>query len=178
MKKIPLILALCLSFLFLNSRLALAETATEYLHLGNVSSKEDKYPNAILNYTKAIESDPNFAKAYYNRGYTYIKMRKYKMAIDDLNKAVEIRPKYAAAYHVRGIAYFSKKKYKQAVLDYSKAIELYPENLRFYQSRMSAYFKLNDTDKVWKDIIEIQKLGGTVNPSIMNMLKDRKYRDQ
>ena len=178
MKKIHLIVPILLSFLFLNTHLVWAETAAEYLHLGNVNSKEEKYPEAILNYTKAIESDPNFAKAYYNRGYTYIKMRKYKLAIDDLDKAVEIRPKYAAAYHVRGIAYFSKKKYKQAVTDYSKAIELDPDNIRFYQSRMSAYFKLNDTDKVWKDIIEIQKLGGTVNPSIMNILKDRKYRDQ
>ena len=78
---------------------------------------------------------------------------------------------------MRGIAYFRKKKYPQAIADYSKAIELDPNNLRFYKSRMSAYFKINDTDKVWKDIIKIQHLGGTVNPTIMNMLKDKKYRE-
>ena len=73
-------------FFFLSITSAWAQSAEEYVHLGNVSAKQEKYPAAILNYTKAIEADPNFANAYYNRGYTYIKMRKYKLAIDDLIK--------------------------------------------------------------------------------------------
>ena len=171
MKKYCLILTLFIS------TSAYAQTALEYVHMGNVSGRQEKYKEAVLNYTKAIESDPNYAKAYYNRGFIYIKTRKYKLAIADLDKAIEIDPKYAAAYHVRGIAYFSKKKLPQAISDYSKAIELDPGNVRFYVSRMSAYFKMGNNDKVWKDIIKIQQLGGTVNPSIINMLKNKKYRE-
>lgn len=161
----------------LSVRPALAETREEFLHLGNVSGRQEKNAQAIDYYTKAIQEDPGYSHAYYNRGYVYIKMRKYKLAIADLGKAIELDPNYAAAYHVRGIAYNYKKKYKQAILDYSKAIQLEPKNVRFYISRMSAYFKLNDYDHVWKDVIKIQGLGGTVNPSILNMIKDKKYRD-
>jgi tetratricopeptide (TPR) repeat protein len=152
-------------------------TAEEYVHLGNVSGKKEKYKEAVQNYTKAIEEDPHLANAYYNRAYVYIELRKYKKAIADLDLALEIDPKYAAAYHVRGIAYFFKKKYDQAISDYSKAIELDPKNIRYYTSRMSVYFKMANSDKAWQDVMNIQKLGGTVNPAIINILKGRKYRE-
>jgi len=177
MKKYYFISVLFVSSLLLNSTSLYAQTAEEYVHLGNVSGKQEKYAQAILNYTKAIESKPDFANAYYNRGYVYIETRKYKLAISDLDKAIEIDPDYAAAYHVRGIAYFYKKKYLQAIADYSKAIEIDPGNIKFHISRLSAYFKLGDNDRAWKDVIKIQQLGGTVNPAIINILKNKKYRD-
>lgn len=182
MNKNYLISGIFFSLLILNISTVYAaetvvKTAAEYVHLGNVSGKQEKYKEAILDYTKAIGVDPNDANAYYNRGYVYIEMRKYKLAIADLDKAIEIDPGTAASYHVRGIAYFLKKKYLQAIANYSKAIELDPKNIRFYDSRMSAYFKLGNTDRAWKDVIKIQQLGGTVNPAIIDMLKGRKYKD-
>jgi tetratricopeptide (TPR) repeat protein len=178
MKMKYLILAIFFSLLFLNIPFVYAETAQEYVHLGNVSGKQEKYKEAIRDYTKAIEADPNLADAYYNRGYVYIEMRKYKKAIADLDKAIELDAKYAPAYHVRGIAYFLKKKYTQAIADYDTAIELDPDNLRYYISRMSANFKLGYKDRAWKDVIKIQQLGGTVDPTIINILKEKKYRDK
>ena len=168
--------ALFCVFLFLSSTVW-AQTKEEYVHLGNVIGRQGNYKEAVLDYTKAIGSDSSYANAYYNRGYAYIELRKYKLALSDLDKAIELNPKYAAAYHVRGIAYFSRKKYNQAISEYSKAIELDPTNIKFYISRMSTNFKLGYKDRVWKDVIKIQSLGGTVNPLIINMLKDKKYRE-
>jgi tetratricopeptide (TPR) repeat protein len=176
MKRNCLFVSIFTSLLLLHVPSVYAQTAEQYVHLGNVSGKQEKYKDAIHNYTKAIEADPNFADAFYNRGYVYIEMRKYKLAISDLDKAVEINPTYAAAYHVRGIAYFFKKKHPQAIADYSEAIQLDPKNTRFYESRLSVYFKLGNSDRAWKDVIKIQQLGGMVDPIIINMLKGRKYR--
>ncbi len=177
MKKGYLILGVFFSLLLLNLTTVRAETSEEYVHLGNVSGKQEKYKEAIAYYTKALKANPDYADAYYNRGYVYIEIRKYKLAIADLDKAIEIDPNYAAAYHVRGIAYFYRKKYTQAIFDYSNAIELDPKNIKFYYSRMSAYFKVGNGDRAWKDVIKIQQLGGTVNPTIINILKAKKYRD-
>jgi len=177
MKKSHLILGILFSFVLLNNRSVWAQTAEEYVHFGNVSGKESNYKDAVLNYTKALKLDPDYVNAYYNRGYAYIELRKYKLALSDLDKAIDINPKYAPAYHVRGILYFRRKKYDLAVADYSKAIELDPDNIKYLISRMSAYFKLGDKDKVWKDVIKIQQLGGTVNPTIINVLKAKKYRE-
>lgn len=178
MKKKYLILSLLFNFFFLNLVSAWAQTAEVFVHLGNVAGHEQKYKDAIRNYTKAIALDPDLANAFYNRGYVYIEMKKYKKAISDLDKAIELNPKYAPAYHLRGIVFFYRKMYGHAISDYNDAIQLDPDNKRYYTSRMSVYFKLGDADKAWKDVIKIQQLGGTVNPAIINLLKDKKYQDK
>lgn len=177
MKKIYLTLGIFFGLLLFNSTTLYAETAEEYVHLGNVSGKQEKYKEAIGYYTKAIGSNPKLANAYYNRGYVYIEMRKYKLAVSDFEKAIYFNPKYTAAYHLLGVAYFCKKKYLEAIGAYNKAIELDPDNIKFYTSRMSAYFKMGNSDKAWKDVIKIQQLGGTVNPAIINILKGKSYRN-
>ena len=177
MKNNILILAIFISLYFQGIHSAFGLSAEELLHMGNVSSKQENFPQAISYYKMAIESDPHMAKAYYNRGYAYMELKKYKLAINDLNFAIEIDPQYAAAYHIRGVTYFFKKKYQKSVNDYSKAIELDPDNLKLYFSRLSAYCKLGYIDKAWKDVIKIQGLGGTVNPEIINLLKGKKYRE-
>ncbi len=171
------ILKVILTFTLLSITSAYAITAEEYVHLGNVSGRQGKYSEALINYTKAIEAEPHDANAYYNRGYINIELRKYNPAIADLDKAIEIDPHYAAAYHIRGVAYFLKKKYPKAIADYTKSIELDPDNLRAYISRLSAYCKTGNNDRAWKDVIKIQQLGGTVNPTIINLLKNKNYRE-
>ncbi|MCY2972389.1 MAG: tetratricopeptide repeat protein [Planctomycetota bacterium] len=46
-----------------------------------------KYPDAIADYTKAIELNPMYAKAYDNRGNAYKALGKTKEAEEDFAKA-------------------------------------------------------------------------------------------
>ncbi|MEI6687473.1 MAG: tetratricopeptide repeat protein, partial [Planctomycetota bacterium] len=48
-----------------------------------------KYPEAIADYTKAIELNPNLATAYYNRGIVLKSLGKTEAAIADFTKARE-----------------------------------------------------------------------------------------
>jgi len=173
LKSLLVVFALCMC-----AGPAFAETALEWVHLGNVAGREEKYKEAIKDYTQAIGMDPNIPNAYYNRGYVYMKMRKYKLAGKDLDHATALRPNYSAAHHLRGILYFYRKKYTQAIAEYNDALEVEPNNIRYHISRMSAYFKLGNGDGAWREVIQIQKLGGTVNPTIVNMLKAKYYRGQ
>ena len=69
-----------------------------------VFQKDDlkDYNGAIADYTKAIELNPNYANAYYNRGISKHNLKDYNGAISDYNKAIEIDPNYANAYYNRG----------------------------------------------------------------------------
>ena len=49
-----------------------------------------KYELAIINYSKALEINPNYANAFYNRGFCYANLKKHELAITDYNKAIEI----------------------------------------------------------------------------------------
>lgn len=103
---------------------------------------------AIEAYTKAIELNPDMAKAYLQRGNAYLAVGNYEQAIKDLSKAIELKinykPDYAVAYVYRGSAYENSDNYKQAIKDYSKAIELTPDKADFYNDRGFAYSKLGN----------------------------------
>ena len=63
-----------------------------------LNSVLEDYNGAISDYTKAIEINPNYAKAYYNRGLTKRNLKDFNGAISDYTKAIEINPNYAKAY--------------------------------------------------------------------------------
>ena len=50
-------------------------------------------PQAISDYTKAIEINPNYAEAYNTRGFVYGNQGNFTQTISDCNKAIEIESK-------------------------------------------------------------------------------------
>src|SRR5687768_17130528 len=61
---------------------------------------------AIIDYGKAIELDPENANAYGNRGVAYLQSGNLEKAFDNLSKAIELDSSNAAVfYNVRGAAY-------------------------------------------------------------------------
>ena len=48
------------------------------------------YKSAIKHYNKAIDIDPDFAEAYFNRGLMYIYLDKVEQGISDLSKSGEL----------------------------------------------------------------------------------------
>jgi tetratricopeptide (TPR) repeat protein len=99
-----------------------------YYNRGLAYYNQQKYAQAIADYNKAIELDPNDADAYYNRGIAYADQQEYAQAIADYNKAIELDPKYAYAYYNRGIAYYNQQKYAQAIADFNKTLLLLDPN--------------------------------------------------
>ncbi len=62
---------------------------------GFVNAERKDYDKALADYNKAIELDPKFATAYYNRGFVDADKKDYDKALADYNKAIELDPKYA-----------------------------------------------------------------------------------
>ena len=76
--------------------------AEEALRKGNNAGQNNDLSTAIINFTKAIELDPKYANAYFNRGIAYSSLKKYPEALADYTKAIELDPKYVKAYYNRG----------------------------------------------------------------------------
>lgn len=126
-----------------------AETAEEYTQLGTAYAEKGHNEEAEANYDKAIEIDPNCAKAYYFRAklrldfnyglgdsiesgtlHPYI-----RQSISDLIKAIEINPNYVEAYQGLGRIYNKKildEDKPLAASYFSKAIELNPAYAETY----------------------------------------------
>lgn len=95
---------------------------------GNNLMKADKYDQAVVSYTKAINLDGRNAVYYCNRAAAYNKLGNFQQAIKDSNTAISIDPSYSKAYSRLGLAYSSLERHKEAKECYQKALEMDPEN--------------------------------------------------
>ena len=86
-----------------------------------------KDKEAIADYNKAIEINPDDADAYNNRGWVLYNLGKDKEAIADYNKAIEINPDHAKAYGNRGLLYDQLGDRQRAISDLQKAAQLFCE---------------------------------------------------
>ncbi len=97
------------------------------------------YDEAVVNYSRALELDPENEEIYYNRGMAYKKLRQYNEAIDDYSQAILLNPDYSRAYNNRGATYRKLKEFDRASNDYKKAIEKDPKNARAYYNRSKIF---------------------------------------
>ena len=107
-----------------------------YYHQGHRSSI--KY--AIELFTKAIQTDEDYALAYsgladsYSKYYTYYdKSLEYlKQALSASQKALELNPGLAEAHSSRGIALTQNKQYNEGEIEFETAIQLDPKLFNAY----------------------------------------------
>ena len=115
----------------------------------------------IIESTNKIESNPNDADAYYNRGYYKSKLEDYKGAIADYDKVIEIDPNDAEAYENRSVIKSKLLDYKGALNDIKKSIEINPENAQHYWN--SSVYKAGLRD--FKGALADQKKASQLNPA-------------
>eukprot|EP00808_Paulinella_micropora_P008678 g68987.t1 len=110
-----------------------------YTNRGNAYLAQQKYEEAIPEYTKAIamvpKGDKRAAKAYANRAYCYAMLGKFDEAIKDATEAIRLDPNNAAAYATRAKAREALDDYNKALDDYIKATELDPNNQGYWRDR-------------------------------------------
>ena len=79
----------------MNTKLKRAES---FFELGNSLRDNGKLDDAVKNYKKAIELNPNYSLTYNNLGVVLIKLSKTKEAINNFQKAINILPVNTKAY--------------------------------------------------------------------------------
>ncbi|MFB1018637.1 MAG: tetratricopeptide repeat protein, partial [Flavobacteriales bacterium] len=97
MKKALMKNLLYLFFAFASFEISAQTTAEEYLNSAVSKFYLNDITDAIVDYTKAIEIDPNYVEAYRKRGLAKETLKDFSGAIVDYTKAVEINPHYAPA---------------------------------------------------------------------------------
>ncbi|OIO41231.1 hypothetical protein AUJ10_01155 [Candidatus Pacearchaeota archaeon CG1_02_31_27] len=131
----------------------------ESLEFFNEGIQEEIPELKIEAYNRAIEINPYFTRAYFNRGIIYYNLNNYEKAIDDLTKVLKFESENIRAYYFRGLAYNYLGKYKNAIDDLNKAIELNPVFLEAYDKRgLIYYYRIKDLQKAINDFTMIINL--------------------
>jgi tetratricopeptide (TPR) repeat protein len=107
-------------------------TAKEYYQKSfqfiNAGSTQD----AIELLTLAINKDPSFFEAYYNRGVMYYCQEKYQLALNDFDKAVSLNSNHAGAFAGRGTVYDKLNMPEKSLHDLRTAARLGDNETRDY----------------------------------------------
>lgn len=105
------------------------------LAYGNLGKTDD----ALADYSKAIELNSRFVRAYAKRGAIYDNKNQPDLALADFNRSIELNPQYSYPYFRRGNIYYNTQRYDQAIADYTKAIQYDPTYTYAYINRGVMY---------------------------------------
>jgi len=129
----PIFIGTNSALLFFATEKAQANNAYTYFDIGLKKAKSRNCLGAISDFNKAIEINPNYLEAFYNRGLCKQLLEDYDQAIIDFNKAIEINPNYERIHYIynnRGIVRRRTGDMKGACSDWRKASALGSANAK------------------------------------------------
>ena len=125
------------------------------------------YRQAIQDYDKAIELDPEDSRSHSHRAYAHLVLREYRRAIEDFDRAFELDPHLtwtftlnsqqtfdiSYAYADRAEERFLLGEYRRTIADYGRAIDFAPEDAlpSYYANRAAAYLELGEHPQAIED---------------------------
>ncbi len=149
-----------------NQSLAIKETAWGYFYRGLVNSTLRNNKDAISDFTKAIELDPELLGAYKNRQILQSRIGNYYEAHQDYNRSKEIRPNFYKVLYNRGMNNFRLGNFHAAINDYTQVIDNDPNDYWALHSRGIAKSSLGLFQEAINDYMKALK----INPSSEKIL--------
>ena len=129
-----------------------------YFNQAKAKEKRGQVQEAIVDYDKIIELQPDNVKAYLYRGQARVRAAEYHEAIMDFDKIIELEPDNSTGYYHRAGAKSQLAKYVDAVIDYDTAIRLDPDDAMAYFGRSRANMELGLRSEGERDMNKAEKL--------------------
>ena len=130
----------------------------EDLEKANEFYVRQNYVSALEYYNHALETDPNSAEAYNNRGLTYYHLNQNTNALSDFSKAIDLDKNFSHAYNNRGMILNSMGQYSQAIQDFDKALQLNPTFAFALNNRGNAYAAIGKYQNAVQDLKSAAKI--------------------
>jgi tetratricopeptide (TPR) repeat protein len=139
MKKKVFLLAALMAFVTVS---VFGQKAKTYYKAGNEFIDNQKYEDAVTQFTSAISLEPSDADYYSARGKAYEMLNKYNEAFTDYEKALVFKPKDADAIVSLGRVCNNLKKYDQALVLLNRASALDKRNSLVYTEKVKTLMGL------------------------------------
>jgi tetratricopeptide (TPR) repeat protein len=124
-----------------------------YIKRGIAQGELGAYPEAIADFTKAIEIEPESAAlAYQNRGIVKRKAGDLPGALEDYNQSLQLDGKNYETYYHRGVLLQLLGDTQGASNDYNQAVKINPEYAPAYGNRALLYYQNGKKDDAIADI--------------------------
>lgn len=102
---------------------------------GLAHGKANEHKQAIEDYDKAIQLNPNNPVIYNDRGDSHLALNNHENALADYNQAIALNPNYDSAYINRSKCHLKNKNYAKSIADCDSAIRINSKNPVAYFNR-------------------------------------------
>ncbi len=109
--------------------------------LGNIYFENNEFLLAETQYKAAIESFPDFQRAWTNLGVLKLKSGDTKSALIAFLKAVELGNSKGGTFGMLGYCHFAEGNYISAEVAYNRAVLAEPNNLDWLEGKAQTYLK-------------------------------------
>ncbi len=98
-------------------------------HRGLNSLKDNKFPQALADFTDALKLNPHDTGILERRAYVEMKMNDLDKALADYNEAIRINPREKRYYLLRSYIYETKNDVKNSMADTEQVLKMDPNNV-------------------------------------------------
>ena len=137
-----------------------------YASRGRCYRKLGQIIEAFIDFTKAVELNPNYAWAQTERAEISVLRKEWEVAIHAATEAIRVNPGYVWAWSARAQAQAGKGEAAQALADFAQAIELAPNVASLYRERGILLLKSPPTDAALQDLSKALELEPTDKGSL------------
>ena len=114
-----------------------------FVRAGNEFFKAGDTDNAIQEYSRALELNPNNAEAHLRLGFLMYNARKmYKEGMEHYNQALKANPSDPRIHHDLGMALLHQRQFDQAIKHLSEALRRMPNGLDKQYNPVGMHFSL------------------------------------
>jgi S1-C subfamily serine protease/lipoprotein NlpI len=111
-----------------------------------------KLDNAMADYNKAIQLDPNSPFPYGGKGVIFATKGDYSHAIESVSAGLRLNPNDSQMYTLRGDSYSKIERFDLAIADYNSAMKIDPKSELALAGRGQSYFQIGELDRAIVDL--------------------------
>lgn len=136
--------------------------ADALLNLGNAYKRLGEFDKALEFYDRLIAADPQYAKAYFNKGIIWYQLKQYKKAKTSLLKYTEIGyGNLPSAWYWAGVSSGYLNEFPQAIEYLKKSVDLDSSKWEVWSFLGMAYGNTED----WEKAVEAFQKAFSIHPS-------------
>lgn len=129
-----------------------------YVSRGTAYGDINQTDDALSDFEKAQELDPEFWAVFLNRGAVHLARKDYQAAEADFRKVIELRPQLAGPHHNLSMVYEAQQRFAEAEAEATAAISLDDSYFKAFNTRAISRLQLGNAAGALADFMKVIEL--------------------
>ncbi|RNA23617.1 tetratricopeptide repeat 6 [Brachionus plicatilis] len=142
----------------LNRRLEQKLLVFDLVRRGTLYRKLGFIKKALDDFNLAIDTEPKFVDAYWQRHLVYLVQDRRKDATEDLNQIIKLNRSHSGAYLSLGDLHAQRNDLQMAIVNYSQAVKFNPNDDQAFFKRGKLYEQKGDVRMAMDDYLTTTRL--------------------